>query len=342
MAILWSIATIATGFCSKFWQLVVVRFTVGLGEGSFAPGGNAWLSVVFPKEKRGKISGIFGIGTALGTIIGMALGGYIVTKTGDWRIVFYVFGVPGVILGVLTFFFKDYATVKESQESAFNIDYLSGWIKLFKIKSFALTVVGHSIFLLFFFTFIGWLPAFIMRGYNMNAAQAGVLLAGIFLIAVPASVLGGFLADLWLKHSSNGRAKFMLVGHSANLVVTVLLLLAYGHTFYVFIPLLVIQGIIVGSYTNQIYSIISDVIPIKYRISGFSLLNVFIFSIGALGPWIIGVISDALGGGAYGLQMGFFILLPALLIGTIFCFFMTRNYAADSAQCSDKVFHEHS
>ena len=50
MAILWSIATFATGFARNFTGLLIPRFFVGLGEAGFVPGGTAMISASYPKE----------------------------------------------------------------------------------------------------------------------------------------------------------------------------------------------------------------------------------------------------------------------------------------------------
>ena len=113
MAILWSIATLATGLCRNFTQILIPRSLVGIGEAGYLPGGVSWLSVVFSKERRARILNIFAIGATLGVIIGSVVGGMIITRTHDWSSPFWIFAIPGVILGIAVFFFKDYATAKQ-------------------------------------------------------------------------------------------------------------------------------------------------------------------------------------------------------------------------------------
>ena len=105
MAIIWSIATFLTGLVSKFTALVSARFLTSSGEAGFAPGSVAWLSLTFPKTSRAKVLGIFNLGIPLGGALGVVLGGLIATKTGSWRTPFYVFAAPGIILGIVAFFF---------------------------------------------------------------------------------------------------------------------------------------------------------------------------------------------------------------------------------------------
>ena len=71
---------------------------------------------------------------------------------------------------------------------------------------------------------------------------------------------------------------------------------------------------------------------------------VFNYLFGAsLGAWLVGVASDAFGGGANGLKMAFLCLAPALIIAFIIHLLNIRKsfYVEESAHCSDEVFEEH-
>jgi hypothetical protein len=58
------------------------------------------------------------------------------------------------------------------------------------------------------------------------------------------------------------------------------------------------------------------------------------------GPFFLGAVSDALGGGASGLRGAFLFLMPMALIATLMYFVMSRFYPADSANINDEVFAE--
>ncbi|MFA5064234.1 MAG: MFS transporter [Dehalococcoidia bacterium] len=341
LAIIWSIGTLATGFCTKFIQLIFTRAAVGIGEAGYATGGASWLSVVFPKERRGRVLGIYGIGPALGAVAGLILGGLIATKTGDWRMAFYYFAIPGVIFGILAFFLKDYATVKDKGETALNKKYLGDWIRLFKIKAFTFTLLGQMFFQLYYFTFLGWLPSFLMRGYNMDAGQAGAISGAAFLLTLISSPLGGWLADKWQKHNRSGRAYLMVVMQALNLILTGALLFAFGGPLSIFIIILVVQSFVVCMNPPLITTLTTDVIPIKFRATGYGLAYTFYYFVGmSLGPWLVGLISDASGGGATGLKNGFLLTLPALALAVIFFIINSKYYATDSERCSDQVLAE--
>ena len=194
MAIIWSLATFATGLGTKFWHLMTARFAVGIGEAGYNPGGTAWLSLAFSKEVRGRVLGFFQSATQIGMALGLIVGGLLVTQTGDWRVPFYVFAIPGVILGILTFFLPDYETIREKGEGVVNRRFFSEIIGLFRIKTYTFNVIAQTFYALVTMTLIGWLPALLMRSYNIDAFQAGTIngLTGlIVIISAPAGWFSG-------------------------------------------------------------------------------------------------------------------------------------------------------
>ena len=342
MAILWSGATAVTGLCANFYQMIVTRFFVGVGEGAYFPGSTGWLSVVFPKERRARIMAIYSLGAPLGTIVGLIVGGIVIAKTGDWRMAFYIFAIPGIIFGILTFFFKDYITVKDKGESAVNKKYLAEWIGLFRFRSYTLITLGQCFWGLFSIAVIGWLPAMFMRGYNMDTAQVGATMGLMVIVAAICMPLIGWLADVWQKRNKSGRAYMMSLLQLLNFVLLGAAFLTYGGPLPLFIAIMTPALIVMTPPGAMTATMLTDIIPVKHRVTGHALQFMILYFIGAsLGPWLVGIASDAFGGGAMGLKYGFLCILPALLLGTIFHFINARKYyAADSAKCSDNVYSE--
>src|SRR3982075_1524376 len=99
---IWSIATLFTGFARNFVQLFLSRAVLGIGEAGYYPVGTSLLSDYFPKEQRGRVTSIWGAGSALGIAVGFAGGGYIAEKFG-WRDAFFFSAGPGILFALLAF-----------------------------------------------------------------------------------------------------------------------------------------------------------------------------------------------------------------------------------------------
>jgi len=342
MALLWSAATFATGLAKNFVSLVIARGFVGLGEDGYSTSGSGWLSLVYPKAKRGLVTGIFGIGSVLGTALGMILGGIIAVKSGMWQMPFFIFAIPGFIFGIWALFLKDYATVKGEGESGLSKEYLTNWIKLFKTRAYTFTVLGQFCFGLVVFTWIGWLPAFMIRAYNVDAAQAGTIIGLIAIVAVVGSPIGGLIADRWQKKNRGGRGYMMALVQLVILLSLAAIVYFFGSvSMPVLIALLVVEMIFVSMVNPLIFSLITDVVPPSHRMAGQGMMVTFVYAAGAaLGPWIVGAVSDSVGGGAAGIRAGFLALLPVMVLAVIFYSINSRFYPDDSSRISDQVYSE--
>ncbi len=341
MAIIWSIATFATGISRNFVQLLFCRAFVGFGEAGYALGGVGWLSVVFPRNRKGLVNGIYGIGAVLGTVGGMMLAGLIVTKTGNWQAPFIYFAIPGVLIGIAVFFFKDYASVRKQNESAFNKKYFVDWIQLFKGKAYTLTVIGQTMFGFFYYTLIGFLPALLMRAYDIDAAKATLIVGGAALLSLVGAPLGGWLGDKWMSRNKAARPLFMGILLLTFFLSATAMMLTLGNPLPVVITFLIISSISASIIAPIGQSIFTDVLPISHRVTGSGTIILFMYLAGAsLGPWLVGVISDTFGGGAIGLKTGFLFIVPSLLIGSIAFFTSAKSYVKESALINDEALAE--
>ncbi|HEY8839035.1 MAG TPA: MFS transporter, partial [Candidatus Dormibacteraeota bacterium] len=99
---IWSLATLFTGFARNFFQLFLSRAILGIGEASYYPAGTSLLSDYFPKDQRGRVMSIWGVGSTIGIAVGFAGGGYIADKFG-WRDAFFFAAIPGLLFALLAF-----------------------------------------------------------------------------------------------------------------------------------------------------------------------------------------------------------------------------------------------
>ena len=204
MAVLWSVFTFVTGMGKSFIGVLLPRTVVGVGEAGFSAGGTAMISAAYSKESRSKALGVFNAFITLGAALGMIVGGKIATAYG-WRTPFYVFAVPGVIIGIVALFLRDYKTVKEVDDSGKQASFISLASRLVKIPTLKWLYIGFAMQNVLAFSYLSWTPAFLMRSKGVTAADAGMTVGIISLMAIIGAPLGGFLADAWQKKNSRGR-----------------------------------------------------------------------------------------------------------------------------------------
>ncbi|MBN2033570.1 MAG: MFS transporter [Deltaproteobacteria bacterium] len=328
IAIIWSAFTYVTGLGRSFVGVLLPRILVGAGEAGYPAAGTAMLGAVFPREARSRVLGIFNASIPLGAAMGALLGGYLSTHHGGWRTPFFIFAIPGIILGILAFFLKDYKTVAMSYAHGKRTGFLSAVAQLFRISTLRWVYIGYAMHQAMTFSFAAWGPAFIMRAQGVTEAKAGMIAGVAALTGIIGAPLGGVIADLWQKKNNRGR---MLTPILASFVTAVLLFLALildlkGPGF----ALIVIFGLFAVMGIPAINSISQDVVSpglkgVAWGMGGF----VMMICGGAWSPWAVGVISDGLGGGAWGLKAAMMILCLFGLVACV-CFWRgSRHYPTD-------------
>jgi MFS family permease len=94
--VLWSAATILTGFSGGFAALLAFRLLLGLGEACAYPAYSRMIYAGFREHERGFANALIDAGSRTGPAIGVLTGGLILTRF-DWRVLFIAIGSVGCL-----------------------------------------------------------------------------------------------------------------------------------------------------------------------------------------------------------------------------------------------------
>jgi len=97
---IWSFFTSLGGAVRGFWQLFACRAMVGVGEAGYGSASQALIAEYYKERRRAWALGIYSVGTALGGVAGVWLGGVLAEAYG-WRLAFLWLGIPGFGLALL-------------------------------------------------------------------------------------------------------------------------------------------------------------------------------------------------------------------------------------------------
>ncbi len=336
MAVVWSIFTLITGLGRSFAGILVPRALVGAGEAGFTSGGMPLIAAAFPKESRSRAMGFFNLAIPVGSALGILLGGALAEWYG-WRAPFYIFAVPGIILGLLALFMKDYKTVIHRDEKGKRIGFLQTVRALFRIPTLKWIYLGYAMQNLMAFSFLTWGPAFYMRAHNADAQRAGSVAGIIAVMALFGAIAGGIAADLWQKRNARGR---MLTAAWGLFLATLLFLLMI---YFDISGIGFITGLIFGIFLvvpiPAVSAVTQDVAPpaLKGVSWGMNALCCYVLG-GGWSPLLVGAVSDGIGGGAWGLKIGLLITAGGGLAGSACYWLSSRHYPADIKKSEDMVF----
>jgi MFS family permease len=293
--ILWSAMTAFCGLSKNYVQLLIGRIGVGVGEAGGTPGANSIISDYFPAAKRPMALTIFSLGAPIGAWLGADIAG-IINDAYNWRTVFLVLGVPGVLVGLLIFF-----TIKEPRRG--QLDHIGGDHEgasfgesmrfLWTQKSAVHVMLASALTALWGWGLMWWTPTFMIRNYGMTPGEAGALVGPIHLI-------GGGLATLltgwWMSRPSmrDPRSIVRLMGWGV-LVATAVSFVIYWtrslqlatYLFWIFIPAIYF-------YIGPCFGLLTNLCEPRMR-AQFCASTLFIANVGNLiiAPQLVGFLSDA-------------------------------------------------
>jgi len=337
MAVAWSIFTYITGMARNFIGVLLPRMLVGVGEAGFSGGGTAMITAAYAKEKHGMMLGIFNIGITIGSALGMIIGGIISVKFG-WRYAFFIFAIPGIILGISALFLKDYRTVNDSASGSGLASFFQSIAALLKIPTLRWFFLGWGLLLLMSQAQMYWTVPLVMREFKIKEDAAGLILSIGIPLAVLGALIGGWFSDFW--HRKNRKGRMLLPGWTALLsaVFLAIAILVLHVNWMVAGALATVYGFIYYVGMPALGAVSQEVIPPAHKGLSWGMTIFCMYMLGgAWSPWAVGGISDALGGGADGLAWALFVSCIGG-IAAAFCFFMgSRTYVADADKVKDSV-----
>ena len=96
----WSAMTVFCGLSSSFWQLLLARIGVGVGEAGGTPPSHSIIADKFRPKLRAFALSVYGIGASVGAWFGASGAGYLNDAYG-WRTTLLVFGLCGLPFALL-------------------------------------------------------------------------------------------------------------------------------------------------------------------------------------------------------------------------------------------------
>lgn len=232
---LFTAASALCGLAPNVETLIALRALQGLGAGVLMPISMILMTDVYPPHKRGMGTAVWGIGASMGSAIGLPLGGYFADAV-DWRTVFYVNMLPGIVAIVLTLWLVP-AAKREARTPFDGWGFLTlsialvsllvalsegqqeGWTSSYLLTLFTLSGIAFALF--FLATRRAAEPLLDLALYTSRRYISGTLVAftmGVFFYS--STFLLVLFAQLLLDYSVQDTALSLLPGAAAMVVTS--------------------------------------------------------------------------------------------------------------------------
>ncbi len=290
----WSILTALSGFAQHFWQMVVLRLTVGVGEASCAPAANSLIGDLFPAVTRARAMSIFMLGLPIGNAAALLISG-IVTQQYGWQSAFFVALGPGLLCAVGAFMLTE---PKRGRTEVHDIGaqkrHGSPYLLVLSIPTMRWIIASGALHNFNMYAIGGFLKPLVMRVHHLTEAEGGYVTMAVYgLAGVPGMILGGMLGDAILHRRRNGRMLLAAVAIALSAPLMYFALERPAGEWLIFSLLFGLGCMMMYVYYATVYSTIQDVIEPSLRATAMAIYfaAMYVFG-GALGPTVIGQTSD--------------------------------------------------
>jgi MFS family permease len=287
--VVWSALTAAGALVRTFPQLLLVRIGVGVGEAACTPAAHSLLSDYFPPARRGRAFAIYGMGGALGGLLGTFVGGHVADAFG-WRAAFLVLGTPGILLALVV----RKAIIEPPRGETPQMDFFETLRTLSKLRSLRHLLIGAALHAFAIIGVSAFHAIFFMRVHHLSAGQAATTITLMALFGtMVGSYTGGALSDRFGRRDLRWYLWLPAIATAVSI--------PFSAVFYLSGPLVmsacfgaVASGL--GSfYSGPVAAMTQSLVPLRARAFASAL---FLFAnslIGmGLGPIAVGTLSDLL------------------------------------------------
>jgi MFS family permease len=225
----WSAATAACGMAKMYWQFLLCRIGVGVGEAALSPAAYSLIADSFPAERRATAISVYSMGVYLGSGLAFLVGGLVIqfaSAQGDvtlpvlgevrpWQLIFLILGVAGVLFTLLMLAVKEPARRGAGAGVAVPLSEVGRYIRANR-RTVLLHNFGFAGLAFAGYGSAAWVPTFYIRTYGWDAGQVGIVYGSIVAVfGCLGIVFGGRLAD-WMAKRGRSDAN-MRVGLYAAL-----------------------------------------------------------------------------------------------------------------------------
>jgi MFS family permease len=292
---LWSIMTALCGAAGSFWQLALARLGVGIGEAGALPPAQSLLADYFPLRQRALALSILSAASTAGTLIGFIGGGWVVVNLG-WRWTFVLAGLPGLFIGVLTYFvlpeprLADQSRVSKGNQESFFDSLKILWRK----PTYRASLIGLTLWSAFSYGSSVFFPSYLVRTLGLSMATVGTQYGLVAAITTLLGTLaGGWYADRAAARDPSNLLR--LPGIWAILAAPFYILAFTVHDFFYFLVFAALGITLLSAALPVVLAAAHAVCGNDRRAMAVAILFCLMALLGGtIGPLLTGIISDAL------------------------------------------------
>jgi MFS family permease len=289
--LVWSAATVASGFANGMASLVVFRLLLGVGESVAFPAYSKIIAAGFPSEKRGLPNALLDAGTKLGPAVGTLIGGLLVAGYG-WRVLFFVLG-GGSLLWLLPW--TIWAPRREKRPGIPGLRAQPSVLEIVRRRDAWGTFLGSFSYTYSYYFLLTWLPSYLVSERHVSLSMMGVLGSIPFWGSALSAVLCGWASDAWIKRGGSPTRVRKTFVVSGLLLSTVMVPAAMVSNLRLCVFLLSVAYLAFGMYASNHWAITQTLAGTEAAGKWSGMQNTVGQLSGVIAPIVSGYIVQATG-----------------------------------------------
>ena len=304
--LIWSAATVLTGFTGSLTTLFLARILIGVGEGATFPVATRAMQAWTPPGRRGFAQGITHAFARLGNALTPPLVAWLIAVV-TWRGSFVVLGCVSLLWVVAwVWYFRDVPSEHGSITPA-ELERLPNggrrpgvgerpavpWRRL-AARMWPVSLVyfcyGWTLWM-----YLNWLPSYFLHQHNLQLGRSALFSSAVFSAGVGGDYLGGVLSDRILRRTGDvrkARCRLVLWAFLASFVCVLPIFMTHDLT-------IVVMSLAAAFFFAEIaigpmWAIPMDIAP-QYSGTASGFMNTGSALAAVLSPLAFGFIIDATG-----------------------------------------------
>ena len=289
--LVWSMVTWWTGHVSTFNELMTARALMGISEAFYIPAALALISEYHLGPTRSRAVGLHQAGIYVGQILGGFAGYMADSPDHGWRWMFTTCGMIGVIYAI-PFIAVMRDPVRNAPTAAETAAAKTGVIRgLLGNRNFLLLVAYFTLPAIAGWVVRDWMPEILREKFSLGQGKAGVsAILYVQIASIVGVLIGGALADRWMKTTNRGRIYASAIGMA--LFLPALFGVGNAPTLTFAIVGLIIFGLGWGFFDCNNMPILCQIARPEWRATGYGIMNLVSISCGGFGDWAFGALRD--------------------------------------------------
>ncbi len=287
----WSAVTWWTGHVTSYNELLHARSLMGISEAFYIPAALALIADLHTGRTRSRAVGLHQMAIYFGVIVG-GFGGYVADAPGlGWRFAFHACGVFGMVYALPLLLFLRDAPRPDGEATRETAAPLRAAGELLSNASFILLALYFTLPALAGWVVRDWMPAILKEQFGIGQGRAGVTATVYWQVAaIFGSLLGGWLADRWMRSNERGRIYVSAIG--TILIVPAILGVGNAGTLATASAFLILFGLGWGFFDGNNMPILAQIVRPELRATGYGIMNFVSISCGGLADWGFGWLRD--------------------------------------------------